>query len=106
MLVPRAQAVDAGAATVETTLLSLINTGRATALRGPLVMHTGLSDVARSHSVDMVAANQINHNGYPDRIDQAAPDPYESNGAPTTASPRAARRPPARTSPGTTPGRR
>ena len=66
----------------ETKLLQLINQGRGGAGKAAEVMHAGLRLAAQQHSADMSARNTMDHNGYPARINNANPDPAESNGPP------------------------
>jgi hypothetical protein len=74
----------AGAAPVdvEVMLLQDVNAGRAGAALPPLVMHSGLRTQTRQHSVDMAAANNLNHDGFNGRVTNASPDPAEANGPP------------------------
>jgi len=67
---------------VETRLLGLINQGRGGAGERAEVMHAGLRHVAREHSADMSARDSMDHNGYPDRINRAEPDPAQGSGPP------------------------
>ena len=67
---------------VETRLLQLINQGRGGAGKAAEVMHSGLRLAAQQHSADMSARNTMDHTGYPARVNNANPDPAESNGPP------------------------
>jgi hypothetical protein len=67
---------------VEGRILELINRGRADVGKGAELMHAGLRNVARDHSAYQASVRRLNHDGMTDRVRNAAPDPYESNGAP------------------------
>jgi hypothetical protein len=67
-----------GQTSVESELLSLINGGRS----GPVVLHSGLRSVGRTHSQEMAQEGGLNHDGAERRIFSAPPDPEESDGAP------------------------
>lgn len=67
-----------GQDSLESELLSLINGGR----ESPLVAHSGLRFAGREHSREMSDDGGLNHNGAQQRINNASPDPAESNGAP------------------------
>ena len=67
---------------VETRLLQLINQGRGGSGKAAEVMHSGLRLAAQQHSADMSARSSMDHNGYPARVNNANPDPAESNGPP------------------------
>jgi uncharacterized protein YkwD len=67
---------------VEVRVLQLINQGRGTQGKGAEVMHAGLRGAARSHSADMSARDSMDHNGYPERVNTAQPDPPQGSGPP------------------------
>lgn len=77
-LVPVLLPAADGQSSVESELLGLINGGRSS----HLTVHSGLRAVGRVHSEEMSQAGGLNHNGAAERIQQAPPDPTESNGAP------------------------
>lgn len=72
----------ASVSTVEVRVLELINQGRAGVGKGAEVMHAGLRTAARGHSSYQASIRRLTHDGLAGRISSAAPDPYESNGAP------------------------
>jgi uncharacterized protein YkwD len=74
----RPMRASADTVSMEDQLLALINGGRGAALAS----HSGLRVAGRSHSRDMAAAGQWNHDGAAERIHNAQPDPYETNGPP------------------------
>lgn len=63
---------------LEYELLSLVNGGRSRSLP----MHSGLQIAGRGHSREMADEGHLDHSGVEQRIGNAAPDPYEANGAP------------------------
>jgi len=67
---------------VEVRILQLINQGRGGSGKAAEVMHAGLRLAAQQHSADMSARNTMDHTGYPARVNNANPDPVESNGPP------------------------
>ncbi len=73
----KAQAGD-----IESEVMAKIN-----AVRGSgLAVHSGLLNAARSHSMQM-ASRGLNHDGADERVNSAAPDPAEGNGAPDDGFP-------------------
>lgn len=72
----------ATAASVEAALATKINQGRAAQGRAALVNHRGLETIAGEWSSQMSATNNFTHGNFNGRIQNAAPDPAESNGAP------------------------
>jgi uncharacterized protein YkwD len=66
-------------ASLEAQVFSMINDGRSARA---LVGHSGLLAAARSHSRDMSREGGLSHNGADERVANAPPDPFETNGAP------------------------
>ncbi len=69
---------SASAGDVESQVFAMINAGRGTGL----VLHHGLLGDAESHSQYMASTGNLNHDDAQERVDNAAPDPAEANGAP------------------------
>jgi len=67
---------------IEGRVLQLINQGRAGQGKTAEVMHSGLRSKARAHSSYQASIRSLTHNGFSTRVNTAAPDPAESNGAP------------------------
>lgn len=65
---------------VEARLLEAVNARRAEHGAAPYLLHAGLRDQARSHSADMSARRRLTHDGFVERLERAAPDPFERNG--------------------------
>lgn len=63
---------------IEAQVFAKINAARSSRL----VIHSGLLSVARMHSMSMARRDSMDHDGADARINNAAPDPPESNGAP------------------------
>jgi len=68
----------AQAGDVESQVFAMINAGRGTAL----ALHHGLLGDAESHSQYMAQTGSLNHDNADERVNEAAPDPAEANGAP------------------------
>jgi hypothetical protein len=68
----------AQAPTVEDRVISLLNAERSERL----IVHYGLLQAARGHSQEMARDGAIGHEGADERVNSAAPDPGEFNGAP------------------------
>ena len=66
--------------------MSLINGSRSSGL----VMHSGLLAAARGHSHEMALRGGLDHDGADERVRNAPPDPFETNGAPDDGFPVAA----------------
>lgn len=58
---------------IESQILSLINSGRAQYARGGLAPHGGLRSVARQHSRHQASIGHLSHAGFRGRIDRALP---------------------------------
>jgi uncharacterized protein YkwD len=71
-----------GASSVESRLLRLVNSGRASRGKGAWTMHGGLRGVARGHDANMSSQGRLSHDGFPRRIDAAMPDPRQRGGPP------------------------
>ena len=63
---------------IEAQVFAKINAVRSSGL----VLHSGLLSVARMHSIGMAQRGGLDHDDADSRIRNAAPDPWESNGAP------------------------
>src|SRR5438270_9002473 len=63
---------------IESQVMSMINAGRS----APLALHHGLLADAESHSQYMSQTGNLNHDNADERVNEAAPDPAEANGAP------------------------
>jgi hypothetical protein len=74
----KAQAGD-----IESQVMAKINASRGSAL----AVHSGLLYAARSHSQEMASHGGLDHNGADERVNSAAPDPAEGNGAPDDGFP-------------------
>jgi hypothetical protein len=57
---------------------------------GSLIQHSGLYGVARAHSMQMSREGRMSHDNADQRISNAQPDPFETNGAPDDGVPVAA----------------
>jgi hypothetical protein len=79
---PGSTAQAATVSGVEISFLQKLNAGRAGQGRSPLVLHAGLRTAARNWSANMGANNNLTHGNTASRINSAAPDPAEANGAP------------------------
>ncbi len=77
-----ASARAATATEVESALAVKINQGRSAQGRSALTTHSGLQGIAGDWSAQMAATNNFTHGNAAGRIDDAAPDPAEANGAP------------------------
>ena len=66
--------------------MQMINGARSSSL----ALHSGLLDAARGHSHEMALRGGLDHDGADERVRNATPDPFETNGAPDDGFPVAA----------------
>jgi uncharacterized protein YkwD len=78
----RAAAVADRRPAIESRMLQLVNEARARQGLAPYTAHAGLVPPARQHSQEQAAAGRLTHDGFEDRLNHAAPDPAEPDGAP------------------------
>jgi hypothetical protein len=81
--VPQATSADPS---IEAQVMAKIRASRP----GGLIQHAGLHAVARQHSMYMSNSGRMSHDNADQRITNAPPDPFETNGAPDDGVPPAA----------------
>jgi uncharacterized protein YkwD len=67
---------------IESKILALVNQARTQQGLEVYQAHAGLKPPARQHDVDMSNEDQLNHDGFQGRLQNAAPDPAQGHGAP------------------------